>query len=359
VQVQDSRIWDQRLPELPNREFYEDSFDLRQFYVDLILDMGNKQSFTLRTGRQEFIFGKERLVGGFNWNNTAQTFDGIRGIFKMENLQADIFAVRKVVIDFDSWNDWDEHDNFFGVHVTSKHVKNHELDIFAFYRDTDGLNRTPTPVATVDEITLGFRFAGKSDPLDYFVEFAYQFGRAGRGDARNDINAFDVATGAGFTCPCPGKFRFGLEIDYATGDNNRAGGAVYTFDNLYPTNHLYYGFMDLASFQNLLDIVFQFSAKATSQLTFKMDLHLLSLDTSQDAFYNAGRTPRFGGTTGPEYAGTELDIVAVFEVNKFFTMVAGYTKFWPGSYLKAVSGATGTNRTDNAEFLFFEANLKF
>ena len=54
----------------------DDPFDLRQAYVEL----GNPAKFPLvaKVGRQEFIYGDERLIGAFDWNNFSRTFDAVK-----------------------------------------------------------------------------------------------------------------------------------------------------------------------------------------------------------------------------------------------------------------------------------------
>lgn len=364
LQLQDSRVWDYQIPILPGLAFYEDSLDIRQAYGDLILKMGKTGSLTFRLGRQELSYGKERLIGGFNWNNTAQTFDGFKAMLKMDKLQVDFFAVRKVIIDNDGWNEWDEHDNFMGFYLQDQLLKNMKLHVYYLFRDTDQNsltgNSSATPAAksvNVDESTLGFRIEGKAlkkNVLDYEFEFAYQFGRSGTGATRSDIDAYALILGIGYTCPCDRKPHVGIELNYASGDNRTGvGTTVRTFDNLYPTNHLFYGFMDTASLQNLFDVILHFSIKPTPKLLFKVDVHFLSLDTSQDNFYNAGRGARAGTGTGPEYIGTELDLVMKYKVNSFLSFLVGYSRLWTGSYLKA----KGTN--DDAEFFYFQTALSF
>ncbi|RME85690.1 MAG: hypothetical protein D6785_04130, partial [Planctomycetota bacterium] len=341
---------------IPNYNFYQDSLDVRQAYGDLNLDLGGKKAVTLRIGRQELKYGRERLIGGFNWNNVAQSFDAARLMVKLDKIQVDFFGARKVKIDRNGWNNWDEKDDLLGLYIQAKMIKNHQIHVYSFYRNTPNAgNATPPLNRNLDEITVGFRVTGKQKTLDYTMEFAYQFGKAGVGANRNDINALAFIGGFGFTCPCPSKPRLGLEINYASGDDSPNAGAYRTFDNLFPTNHLHYGFMDLASLQNLVDFIIHFSMKPAKNWLFKIDYHILALDTSRDNFYHAGRGIRRAASSTPasEFLGTELDITVKYKVNSFLSFLFGVSKFWAGDYLKD----TGTH--DNAEFAYFQTVLKF
>ena len=54
-----------------------DQFDLHQGYLQLA-GAWKQSDLALRAGRQEVVFGNERLVGAANWTNTGRTFDGAR-----------------------------------------------------------------------------------------------------------------------------------------------------------------------------------------------------------------------------------------------------------------------------------------
>ncbi|HEX7979775.1 MAG TPA: alginate export family protein, partial [Gemmatimonadaceae bacterium] len=56
-----------------------DQFDLHQGYLQLA-GAWRASDLALRAGRQEIIFGNERLVGASNWTNSGRTFDGVRAL---------------------------------------------------------------------------------------------------------------------------------------------------------------------------------------------------------------------------------------------------------------------------------------
>ena len=53
-----------------------DTIDLRQAFVTL----GNQKEFplSLKAGRQELIYGEERLIGTAPWNNITRVFDAAK-----------------------------------------------------------------------------------------------------------------------------------------------------------------------------------------------------------------------------------------------------------------------------------------
>ena len=101
TQWQDSRIAND---EFANKTAYENFMDLRQLYVDyedtVLIDAININKLSLRAGRQEFSYGAQRLLGGFNWSNVAQTFDGgkLGAHFSKYHIQFDVLAGEKTNI---------------------------------------------------------------------------------------------------------------------------------------------------------------------------------------------------------------------------------------------------------------------
>lgn len=91
LQLQDARIYEEKyVKESGNR----DDIDVRQAYVD-IKPLGDER-VVMRVGRQELRYGKERILGGFNWSNVAQSFDAVRVMVGEEEMWGHVFAARKV-----------------------------------------------------------------------------------------------------------------------------------------------------------------------------------------------------------------------------------------------------------------------
>ncbi len=139
--------------------------------------------------------------------------------------------------------------------------------------------------------------------------------------------------------------RLGLEYSYGSGDSNSKDGMHGTFDNLFPTNHKFYGFMDFASLQNLQDLRGIVQIKPTKASTLALEGHGLWLASTSDNFYTVGGTAR-GGTgatpgngygVNPNYSnflGTEVDVVGSYAVTKFLQVEAGYGHFFVGKYIE-------------------------
>src|SRR2546422_1785229 len=93
VQGQDARVGDKHVG--PTGAPFRDEFDLRLAHADI----GTAKSpVTLRAGRQELVFGDQRLIGHLGWVNTPRSFDGARVTLRGTKLTVDAFALSVVTV---------------------------------------------------------------------------------------------------------------------------------------------------------------------------------------------------------------------------------------------------------------------
>ncbi len=349
LQLQDARIGDS---DFSNKTPFEDDLDIRQLYLDLKNLFGG--NLTFRIGRQELSYGDERLIGGFNWSNVAQSFDAVKAIYQRDRLQVDFFASRRVLIDSNSFNEWDRDDDFYGVYATFSRWEQQRLELYYLYRDTETAIAFGPNVGSgkLQESTIGLRFGGnRSAGFDYAAEAAFQFGDFGA----QDIEAYALIVEAGYRIPGQWAPRIGFGVEWASGDEDPSDGERNTFDNLFPTNHKFYGYMDRASLQNLLNVHLIGTIKPRDNLSVQLDLHHLQLDETSDSLYNAGRravrTASFPGVS--DQIGREVDLLVKYGVNKHLKLLGGYSHFFADDFLEA------TGSGDDGDFIYLQTTLSF
>ncbi len=342
-----------------------DVIDLHQAYVTL----GNPKEFplTLKLGRQEFGYADERFVGGFIWNNIGRVFDAAKIQWKHEDFTADLFSGQLVVPVDGKFNERNEDETFSGLYVTTTKVPKHQLDGYVFARNvsTDAVRavanpQVPLPVAR-NVYSIGSRLKsapGAFGPWDYTLDAQGQFGTYGAPQA--DHLAYAFIGNVGYTlADCPAKPRFALEYAVGSGDGDAADGEHGTFDNLYPTNHKFYGYADFASLQNLHDVRPMLTLKPAPGLHVALEGHLFWLYDTADSFYTVGGAPR-GGPYLPaagrsSFVGSEIDLIAGYAVTKFATVEAGYCHFFAGSHIEDALGAAKRD----ADFLYLQLLVNF
>jgi len=366
-----------------------DTIDLHQAYVTV----GNHKEFPLsvKVGRQEMSYGEERLVGAFAWNNIGRVFDAAKVRWQNEWFGADFFTSRVVIPHDGTFNNDNYDDLFSGVYATSMKVPKNILDVYFFARNssTHALTAETSPEfpqpSKRNIYTIGGRLKSKPGEIgnwDYSIEGAYQFGdfrdtRLPGGVANApmlDQDAFMVVLQGGYTfADTWGTPRLGLEYDYASGDSNATDGKHGTFENLFPTNHKFYGYMDFVSLQNIHDLRAIFTLKPSPKVSIAVEGHGFWLADTHDNFYNVGGAPRGGTTlasnvgtgagygvnpTYGSYVGSELDVVVGVAVTRFATLEVGYGHFFVGDYINQ-SLASAAFGSKDADYVYLQTSFKF
>ncbi|MEE8169445.1 MAG: alginate export family protein [Phycisphaerae bacterium] len=345
------------LVRLRRAPLFENRWDVKQLFVDW-RPLGDGTPLTVRVGRQELHYGKQRLISPLSWANVQRRFDALKLMYHTEALDVDAFWARLVdtspVRGFDKRHDRNfEDQDFLGLYATYKGIPNHTLDGYFLTL----LNNAPPPnangVARQQQIyTIGTRFRGKQDDWDYEMEGAYQTGRWG-GD---QVDAWFIAAQTGYTLSeYTWTPRLWLAFDYASGDKDPRGSRHGTFNQLFPLGHAYLGYMDLIGRQNIIDPHFGLSFKALKNLMFSAEQHFFFLAREKDALYNAGGAPVLRDPTGHsgQMVGHEIDLLARYKVDRHSSIVLGYSHFEADNFTES----TGLGRS--SDWFFVQYQIKF
>jgi hypothetical protein len=354
--------------------------DLHQAYVTL----GNHKEFpiSLKVGRQELSYGDERLVGAFAWNNIGRVFDAVKVRAQTPWFAAEAFTSKIVLPDDNNFNMWNDYSLFSGLHISTKQIPKNTAEVYFFARN-EGIGvatanpgavlpfQTAAPVAR-DIYTLGARFKsipGELGNFDYTIEGAYQLGnwRQSLASERIDHEAYAFMANVGYTfAEAFGKPRLALEYAFGSGDSDPNDNKHETFDNLYPTNHKFYGYMDFFSWQNLHDVRAIFTIKPTPRLSIAIEGHAFWLADTHDNLYNAGGVARGAGanpngfgrnSSYDSFVGTELDVIVGYALTKFASLEAGYGHFFTGDYIDSTWANVGGSA--DADWFYFQTVIRF
>ncbi|MBL9126752.1 MAG: alginate export family protein [Verrucomicrobiales bacterium] len=359
-----------------------DLIDLHQAYFTV----GNPKEFplTLKLGRQELAYADEHFLGAFFWNNIGRVFDAAKVQWKADAFDVDFFTGRPVIPLDDSFNVSNDYETLSGFWAPSAKVPHHQLDVFFLSRNVNG--DSPTAVAQPeialpsprDIYSIGTRLKSKPGDFggwDYTVDAVGQFGdfrdlRAGAPARRLDHLAYAFIGNVGYSFTnAPAKPRLALEYSFGSGDSDPNDGDHGTFDNLYPTNHKFYGYADFVSLQNVHDLRPMLTVKPMPRLSVALEGHLFWLADTHDSFYNVGGAPRGGiGTTAgngyginPSYdsfLGGEIDLIAGYALTRYAQIEAGYCRFFTGSYIDA-SLANPNFGSRDGSFTYLQLMVRF
>ena len=193
--------------------------------------------------------------------------------------------------------------------------------------------------------------------FDYDGEFAWQRGTVrGRqpvgaalvfpGPAWIDHAAWALHAGLGYTTKAPGfPLRFYGEFNHATGDKNPGDSRDESFLNLFPTNHKFYGGMDVFAWKNMSEFAFAAAATFTKQTKLRIEHHFFSLAETNDAWFRATAVTAVRALTpaaraASRTAGQETDLVVSHTLNAHVALDAGWSFFATGRYLTQTGGAS-------------------
>lgn len=330
-QAQDAQVFG-RNPK-PDSPPFEDTMDLRTAYVEL-LDPENK-SLGIRVGRQELVFGEQRLLGHVSWLNTARTFDAVRATVRYRGYRLDAFAAAVVNIREGEFNKRSDGNNLHGVYGSmSSLVPKAIVEPYAFWRLAPRSTTELGTTGNLDFKTIGLRWTGKLPAgFDYGTEVAGQVGSLGS----DEIRAWAGHWLLGYTVAAfPLSPRVIAEYNFASGDESPGDGTRSTFDQLYPTAHDKYGLADQVGWRNIHHGRFGVELRPHPKLLLAANYHSWWLASVRDGLYNAGGAliaRKSDGSAG-RHVGHELDIQAIYSLSPEIQVSGGYAHLFPGAFLK-------------------------
>ncbi len=331
----DARTSGQDLPALAIDKNYTDMLNL---FADIKLGQFLDGPAYIRIGRQELLYGSQRLISTLDWANTRRTFQGIKTFWRTPAFDLDAFFMRPMTTEKNEFDNWDFDRNFFGLWGTYKPMKGQLLDLYILslidnrvVKSTDILNGNILQGDSVLQ-TVGGRIAGDYNRFLYELEGMYQFGRR----SHLDISAFAVASGVGYHLPFPMNPQFWLRYDFASGDSNPQDGRTNTFNQLFPFGHYYLGYMDQVGRQNMHDFNAQVTLHPQPWFTFIAQYHRFYLANKRDFLYNAAGMGTLRDATGQSgsHIGDEIDFRVNFHVSRHHDVLVGYSKLFTGNFIE-------------------------
>jgi len=330
------------------------SLGTRQAYIGV--KNAGVRNLNLKIGRQKLVFGNQRLLGHFDWDNVGFSHDAVRADYSTAS-STHAFAWSRLN-EGGSGKALDDSDLLL-LYNTFKQVPNMTIEPYIYFlfdgRQSTGAATTKTGRVAPDQKRwfFGTRINGKAanKMIDYTGEFVWQTGNQKDGsNTAQRINAWAMAVKGGVTLKnMMWKPRFGVEVDYASGSGAGDTGGRHTFEGLFPTNHLHYGYMDRMGWKNMVDYSPQLLVRPDKASNLKINLHILRLASTKDNWYGANQKPQAisSATNQAASLGKEIDIIYTrkFKEGKFGLQV-GYGHFFPGEYgarsAEGTGGSAGT-----------------
>lgn len=326
-------------------------WDLQNYLLDVQVTEVLDNPVWFRVGRQELLYGNQRLISPLDWANTRRNFEGFKLFTKNETWDYDAWLVNPVNTASPQNGPLDRYDHspdfrnrnilFGGSYWTYKAVKDQTLDLFLLWSHSD-LIQLNYPEG--DRYTLGTRWLGnrpvaEGDRIWHAeIEGGYQFGNDRStmteiAAPRASVEAGYFTGGVGHTWKAaPWEPNLWLFYDWASGDQNPNDSMNNTFFQHYGLVHAYLGLIDNVARQNIQDLNYRLTVKPHQKMTMQVAQHWFLLANQNDVLYNVAGA-RVGTPNNGAEIGQELDFVCTFNMTTNWSFEAGYFWFWYGEYI--------------------------
>jgi hypothetical protein len=379
----------------------------------LIRNFAGVQGLSVKAGRQYVSFGQQSLLGTFDWANTGFSHDGIMLQYSTKSFDSWLGAFRESESDLSqaaptggTAANLAPPNSATGVGQPNASADSNMLVFYNQIKSIPGFliepyyilysNQNPSNNAGAAQTlgtpksqnqirhTIGNRIELRKGGIDATNELVYQFGEMGgtnSGQNTNSaaagnqkdihINAWATRNWLGYTLYANAwKPRLAVNLDYASGDgraNCTLQGAgtpgatgcktANTFENLFPTNHIHMGYMDVQSWKNMFSPSANFQARPTKDDHIEFWYTNLNLANKNDNWYRGSQGVYVFSKVGntKSHIGDELDIAwtHMFMDGKV-AFQAAYGYLWSGGYIQQ-----NLNTSTNQEWAYAQLWINF
>ena len=337
IQVQDARVAGKDVG--AGGSPFSAPIDIRTAFADI---GSTTTPLSLRVGRQELVFGEQRLVGHGNWLNAARSFDAARLTLRRPGIQVDAFAASVVRILTQDWDESGNGNRFHGVHASATRlVPRATIEPYLFWRKDTNQRTEAGTAGSLQVTTTGIRWAGQAgSSWEYGAETAFQTGSLGS----DDVGAWAVHAKARTPAFGP-SVRWSSEYNHASGDDDPTDGKRGTFDPLYPTAHDKYGLADQVGWRNIHHLRTGVDITTITGLPITLNYHSWWLASARDSLYlpSGASFARVAAGAAGRHVGQEFDVQGSRSVTPHLQIAAGYSFIRPGRFLREATPGSSFN----------------
>lgn len=325
--------------------------EIHQAFVDGFLYQQKEKSVLLRVGRQELMYGSQRLIAVREAPNNRMAFDGLKFIFQQKNLKSDVFYTHPIANKtgiFD--DDFNKNTQLWGFYSVINHaplLNNIDLYYLGIHK-----KQATYDAGKGEEIrhSVGTRIWKNKGDWQYDFEGVFQFGTF----AQQNISAWTLSSNTTYQfSKTILKPTIGLKTEAISGDSNLGDKRLQTFNPLYPKG-AYFGLAALIGPANLFDIHPSIDLELNKQLAFGIDYDIFWRLSQKDGIYAPNMSLIYSGKNSNEqFIGKQLSTNLNYQLNPFVFFKIEGTCFKPGAYLKEASAGK------DIFFTAFTTQLKF
>lgn len=312
----------------------KNELDIHQLFIDFNFQL-SASDITFRLGRQEFMYGSQRLVAVREGPNSRQSFDAIKMIWKYKNLKTDLFYSQFVKNTFGNFNDrLNPNTRFYGVYnVINKIPVIQNIDFY--YLGLDKKTASFNSISGEEKRhSIGSRIWSKNKNWNYDFETVYQFGTI----ENQSIQAWTVSLYTNYQFnTLKFKPKLGLKTELISGDKSNDDNKLQTFNPLFPRG-AYFGLAAILGPSNLYDIHPSIELEINDKMSVAADYDFFWRFSKNDGIYQPNTALIYSSANSIQrYIGSQLSTSIDYDIQKWFSIKVEATWFQAGNYLKDVS----------------------
>lgn len=309
------------------------ALEIHQAFVDIHTNQSLKNKVIIRAGRQEFLYGSQRLVSVREGPNNRQSFDALRVISIFGPYQADVFYSHYVQARKQLFDDRSEKNvQLWGAYIARNKLSSFwNIDFYYL-----GLKRMS---AMFDDgkgketrHSIGCRIWQDTSKWKYDIEALYQFGKF----TEKNISAWTASLSTSYNFDkTKWKPEVGLKAELISGDRRYDDNRLQTFNPLFPRG-AYFGLAALIGPSNLFDLHPSLTLNPINKLSLEIDYDIFWRYSLNDGLYAVNTSLVYSGrNTNERNIGNQSTFAFVYKPNRYLYFRVEFTWFNSGQYLKA------------------------
>lgn len=311
----------------------EDRLSLHQLFADAVFTLTpGRSALKARIGRQELMYGSQRLIATREGPNNRQNFDALKLFYTTPAFQLDVFYANPIQNLPGVWDDKRREDidmlGAYAVFNKLPFIGNADVYIISLVKQTARFNDGS---AKEDRYSIGTRVWNRKGRWRYDGELVYQVGQFGT----NNVNAWTASINADYTFAGKKiKPVVGLKTEIISGDQKKGDNKLQTFNPLFPRG-AYFGFPALVGPANLIDVHPSLSIPLSKVFKINAEYNLFWRHQTSDGLYGpAGNFIRSDNGSESYFIGHQTTAQFEYQPNKFFFSAMELAYFKAGNYLK-------------------------
>lgn len=225
-QLTSNHVSGKSIPLTPQIE--KNELDVYQLFLDVKIWRFQQQALWLRLGRQEYFYGRERMLSMREGPNVKQAFDGATILYSRERFKAEVFVARPVITQSYVFDDAADPDHLTWGIYGHYWMGSHRGDLLEPYYLAENKPGLYAELAGSDETrhSIGLRWEHKRNTHKVESEATFQWGK----HASMQIRAYQIALDGGVPIPgLQGRLWLHMSGMAFSGDNKPGDQVLGTF----------------------------------------------------------------------------------------------------------------------------------